>query len=129
MASKKYLQIIFLTFILLSGGATTSYADQETTLRFSPIIIVDSNQTQHASETGMTANNIHNNKIQFPTAHHTTRKKLSIGDLDDYSLSLGATLHINDNLDIGAACGLPFVNEEPVQVEDLSIAAMVTMQF
>jgi hypothetical protein len=55
------------------------------------------------------------------------KKRLVAQDL--YFLALGAHFRISDWLDIGAACTMPFTEEENVRTEDLSIKAMVTMQF
>jgi hypothetical protein len=54
-------------------------------------------------------------------------KRLAAQDI--YSLTLGARFRISDWLDIGAACALPLTEEEPLDAEDLTIEAMVTMQF
>lgn len=56
-----------------------------------------------------------------------SKKRLVAQDL--YFLALGAHFRISDWLDIGAACTMPFAEEENVRTEDLSIEAMVTMQF
>ncbi len=54
-------------------------------------------------------------------------KRMSAQDL--LSLALGAQFQISDWLGIGAACTMPFTEEDTVGTEDLSIEAMVTMQF
>ncbi len=55
------------------------------------------------------------------------KKNLSGQDL--LSLALGARFQISDWFGIGAACTLPLVEEDPGGAEDLTIEAMVTMQF
>ena len=48
---------------------------------------------------------------------------------DIFSLGLGAHFKISEWLDVGAACSLPFIEEEAIDRKDMSVEAMVTMQF
>ena len=53
----------------------------------------------------------------------------SIGEHDLFSLALGARFQISEWIGIGAAWSMPLKEEETVSTEDLTIEAMVTMQF
>lgn len=126
MRMKTVLTFIAITCIFILPVSAV-HAEQDTTLSFSPIIIVDTPGSKVGASPLLMKPNSQENHLSAKDLEH--QNKLSMDDLDKYSLALGATFHINDFLNIGAACGMPLTNEEPIQVEDLSIEAMVTMQF
>ena len=126
----KYITSIVVVFFALGLlQVPVLHAGQDSDLSFSPIIIVDSPQSKGGGKSlilqprqALNADDLTTQDI----GHHNTIQK---GDFDEYAVALGATFHINDFLNVGAACGLPLNNEEPVQVDDVSIEAMITMQF
>lgn len=126
MRFKRKIQFI-LILMTLSLWPTFLHAEQETTLSFSPIIILDTTQAKGGEKVLLMQNYIA--PSSFTAGNSIHQNKINLNDLDAYSLALGATFHITDFLNIGAACGVPLTNEEPLQMDDLSIEAMVTMQF
>ncbi|MDA3833558.1 MAG: hypothetical protein PF495_09190 [Spirochaetales bacterium] len=124
--TSQFITALSCLFLLSTG---TVYAEQENApLCFSPIIIVDTTPVVGSDKTLLMQPYAKPLKdISTPYLHNPN--ELGIGDLDDYSLALGATLYITDRFNVGAACGVPLNNEETIQVEDISIEAMVTMQF
>jgi hypothetical protein len=127
MQIKITLQIITGALCLFIFSTAPAHAEQDSApLRFSPIIIVDAAPGQGSNKILiMQPYPLRNDSLNY---HHNPNE-LRIVDLNKYSLALGATAHINKQLNIGATCGVPLTNEETVQVEDISIEAMVTMQF
>ncbi len=111
-------------------NAQPAQAEQDSSpLCFSPIIIVDTIHGQGGSKALILQPQAQNESRGDSANYGPKPNELSIGDLDEYSLALGAKLHINDRFNIGAACGLPLKNEETLQMDDITIEAMVTMQF
>lgn len=130
MKFKNIIQLILITFSLCILSASGLHAGQDTALSFTPIIVLDSQKTQNGEKPLLIQRQSPDNASHFATQnpiHHNN--KLQLGDLKKKALALGATFHINDFLNVGAACAVPLTNEEPIQVEDLSIEAMITMQF
>lgn len=56
-------------------------------------------------------------------------ESMRVNPEDIFSLGLGAHFKISEWLDIGAACSLPLPEEEAIGTEDMSVEAMLTMQF
>ncbi len=131
MQIKVISQLIILVFCVFVLPLIPAKAEQnDTPLCFSPIIIVDASPDQGNTKTLLIQPYTEALLItEESPLNHYNQTKLRIDDLDEYSLALGATFHINDQFNIGAACGVPLTNEETIQVEDISIEAMVTMQF
>jgi hypothetical protein len=127
MHPKTTLQLLILISSLFIINTAVTSADDDIVINLSPIIIVDSAQSQNG-EKKLLMQHQSNLKSLQPIPKDLNSQN-SLHQLDNYSLTLGANLNINDNFNIGAACGMPLINSEPIQMEDLSIEAMVTMQF
>lgn len=130
MRTNHILPLIAAVICLCILNANLAQAEQDSSpLCFSPIIIVDTTHGQEGSKTLLLQPQAKNDSRPDSANYGPKPNEISIGDLDEYALALGAKIHINDRLNIGAACGLPLKNEEMIKMDDITIEAMVTMQF
>ncbi len=129
MKFKNIIQLSLTTFFVCLLSAPVLHAGQDTALSFTPIIVLDSPKTQNGEKPLLIQRQSADNTRHFAAQDLIHHNKIQLGDLEKKALALGATFHINDFLNVGAACGVPLTNDEPIQVEDLSIEAMLTMQF
>ncbi len=121
--------LIITAFSFIALCPVMTLADQDIPISYSPIIIVDSTQTKNDSTRLLLQKYASNESLDVAAHGSSHQAQLGKDDLAKYSLALGATVHINDKLNIGAACGMPLTNDQPLQIEDLTIEAMLTMQF
>ncbi len=129
MRIKTTLQLIIITSSLFLVNTAITSADDDMIVNISPIIIVDSTQSKNNGEKLLLQQSTNTKPVQSSTKSLENQNRLQQDQHNPYSLALGANIQLNNTLNIGAACGIPLMNSEPVQIDDLSIEAMVTMQF
>ncbi|MEN8256561.1 MAG: hypothetical protein ABFS09_01725 [Thermodesulfobacteriota bacterium] len=117
-------------FICLCLWPQTVTADDSSLLsKISPLIAINNNASVLELHPSLINKGEAFSPILSQVRNYPPSVKNSMSDQDLFSMALGARFQISEWLGVGAACTVPFTLEETAGKEDLSIEAMVTMQF